>query len=123
MKKFLLLFALSSIMMVGCHNNNNGGGSQGEGDITVKYYLDFNALAMNDIYEEVLVFNNSKLKEPKRPTAEQAPLPEFPVFKGWSTKEVIDDDSDLWNFATDKVNVDSGTTEFRLYGFWASEGE
>lgn len=122
MKKFLLLFALSSLMMVGCHNNNNDNYGK-EGDITVKFYLDFNALATNEIYEEVLIYNNSKLKEPKRPTAEDAPLPEFPVFKGWSTKEIIDDDSDLWNFATDKVNVDSGTTEFRLYGFWASEGE
>ena len=122
MKKFLLLFALSSLMMVGCNNNKNENYGK-EGDISVKFYLDFNALATNEIYEEVLVFNNSKLKEPKRPTAEQAPLPEFPVFKGWSTKEVIDDDKDLWNFTTDTVNVDSGTTEFRLYGFWASEGE
>ena len=122
MKKFLLLFALSSIMMVGCHNNDNDNYGK-EGDISVKFYLDFNALATNEIYEEVLIYNNSKLKEPKRPTAEQAPLPEFPVFKGWSTKEIIDDDSDLWNFTTDKVSVDDGTTEFRLYGFWASEGE
>ena len=121
MRKFLMLVALSSLMMVGCHNDNKDFGKKG--DITVKFYLDFNALAMDEVYEEYLVYNNSKLKEPTKPTAEQAPLPEFPVFKGWSTKEIIDDDSDLWNFTTDKVNVDNGVTEFRLYGFWASQGE
>ena len=127
MKKFVMLLALTSLMVVGCKGNKSSNTDTSnigdEGDITVKFYLDFNQLAVDNVYEEYLVYNNSKLKEPTRPTSEQAPLPEFPVFKGWSTKQIIDDDKDLWDFSKDVINVDDTVTEFKLYGFWASQGE
>lgn len=128
MKKFLVLIALTSMMLAGCTNEKENDPTKDsnygkEGDITVKFYLDYNQLAVDEVYEQYLINNHSKLKAPTTPTAEQAPLPEFPAFKGWSTKQIVDDDADLWNFSTDTVDVDDTVVEFRLYGFWASQGE
>lgn len=129
MKKLFGLLALSALMLVGCGGNktSSGGGNNSssieEGDITVNFYLDYNQLAVDEIYASYKVFNNTKLTAPATPTSDMAPLPEFPVFKGWSTKQIIDDESELWDFDKDVLNLQSGVTSFRLFGFWASEGE
>ena len=119
-KLFLTLFLLASsgICLAGC--NRSGGGGDGDEDlITVKFYLDYNQVAAGEIYDTQYVKNGSKVKEPTKPT--ESPFPEFPVFLGWSKKEVIDDKKDLWNFSKDKVKTD--IDEFPIYGIWVAEGE
>ena len=140
MKKLLFaLIALSSMTLAGCKGfdlnpNKNSSSSEnesgessesidGEGDYIVKFYLDYNQLAVDNIYYQYRTDNNVLIKKIADPTSDKAPLPEFPVFKGWSTKQVPDDESDLWNFDEDVMNVPTGYYTFRLYGFWVAEGE
>ena len=63
--------------------------------------------------------NGSKLEAPATPT--KAPMPEFPVFLGWSYKEIINDKKDLWDFSKDTVQTDE--TSFNLFGIWVAQGE
>ena len=108
-------------------NKGGGGGGGGvtptpeDGKIQINYYLDYNQINTKNTYYTTRVVNGSKLKAPKTPKTEDAPLPEFPVFLGWSRKEIIDDKKDLWNFSTDVV--DTNEPEFNLFGIWVSEGE
>ena len=135
MKRLLVFLAALSIVMVsGCKKNKqptsdsepiSESTSSEETSIpdvmiTVKFYLDYNQVEAKEVYHTVEVKNGSKLEEPTRPTP---PLfPEFPVFKGWSQKEIIDDVKDLWNFDTDVVKVTLGTS-LNLYGIWVAQGE
>ena len=89
-------------------------------EITVNYYLDYNQIVGKNVYQTVTVKNGSKLTKPLDPTTPV--YPEFPVFKGWSSKEIIDDTKDLWDFSKDTVRVTSGST-FSLFGIWVSAGE
>ena len=87
--------------------------------VTVNYYIDYNSLDSETVYHTETVKNGSKLTKPNDPTI--APFPEFPYFLGWSAKEIIDDNSDLWNFSTDIVNTDEDV--FNLFGIWVSEDD
>ena len=88
--------------------------------MTVTFYADYNQKIIKNIYYECTVQNGELINDkPNKPT--EAPFPEFPNFKGWSSKEIIDDDKDLWDFSTDKVI--SKTSSFELFGIWVAEGE
>ena len=134
MNKLLLLSVLSLGLLMGCTGNNNpsqgGSGSDDtsssssesiiEKKVTVNFYLDYNHVSKDQIIFTVEVDNGGLISEkPTNPT--EAPYPEFPVFKGWSKKEIIDDINDLWNFESDIVIANSGV--FSLYGIWVAEGE
>ena len=134
MNKLLLLSVLSLGLLMGCAGNNNpsqgGSGSDDtsssssesiiEKKVTVNFYLDYNHVSKDQIIFTVEVDNGGLINEkPTNPT--EAPYPEFPVFKGWSKKEIIDDINDLWNFESDIVIANSGV--FSLYGIWVAEGE
>ncbi len=134
MNKLLLLSVLSLGLLMGCTGNNNpsqgGSGSDDtsssssesiiEKKVTVNFYLDYNHVSKDQIIFTVEVDNGGLISEkPANPT--EAPYPEFPVFKGWSKKEIIDDINDLWNFESDIVIANSGV--FSLYGIWVVEGE
>lgn len=143
MKKiFLGLLIASSLLIAGCNSSKSGTTPTPDGDntdvnpdtpvtptdpddgkITIKFYLDYNQIMVDNCYATYKVDNNSKLTEPTRPTSADAPLPEFPVFKGWSKKQIVDNDADIWNFETDVVNLESGYKTFRLYGYWVATGE
>lgn len=128
----LVLFA-GVLCLGGCHRasggGSGGGGSGGgggggdpvtpTGQIAVNFYLDFNKVNEKEVYYTVNVKKGDKLTAPTTPT--QAPLPEFPVFLGWSKKEIVDDKKDLWNFSTD--TVDTNESVFNIYGIWVAEGE
>ena len=141
--KLLVLTALASMALLSaCNNGTNpspsgsGGGGGGDssaddGKITVNFYIDFNTGNANkewtiggsdnapETYAVQRVENGSKVSKPEDPKT--PPFSEFPVFLGWSKKEVIDNKNDLWNFDTDTINTDTKT--FSLYGCWAAEGE
>lgn len=132
MKKVILtLLVLSSFALFGC--KENGGSSSGnpiepssssepiiEKKVTVNFYLDFSQVDAKNVYYTCEIDNGSLISEiPANPT--EAPFPEFPVFKGWSKKEVIDEINDLWDFSSDIVIANSGT--FNLFGIWVAQGE
>ena len=136
MKKNILipLFAASLLLLSACTGNKNNGNNSGnnsntdsseqpvdEDAITVKFYLDYNQVNVDNVYATYQIKNDSLLTEPTRPTSSNAPLPEYPNFVGWSYKQIIDSTDDLWNFSTDKVNVPTGVKTFRMYGFWSVE--
>jgi len=121
MKKILLvsLMAMTAFMAVGCKKSSSD--SEDDGKIQVNYYLDYNQITAGEIYYSYRVENNSKLQEPDRPT--EGKFPEFPIFKGWSKKEVIDNMDELWNFSTDVMKVKEGIKTFNLFGIWVAQGE
>ena len=134
MNKLVLLSVLSLGLLVGCTNNtpsNNQSGSDNpssssssepiiEKKVKVNFYLDYNHVSDDQIIFTTQIDNGGLITEkPNNPT--EAPYPEFPVFKGWSKREIIDDISELWNFETDVVVANSGV--FSLYGIWVAEGE
>ena len=131
MKKLsLLLVGLATIALTACIQKKNPSGNSNSGDtpsinpnldIVVNFYLDFNQVDAGNIYETKTVKNGSTVEAPTTPTSAQAPMPEFPVFLGWSKKEIIDDKKDLWNFETDKIETFG--TKYSLYGIWVSQGE
>ena len=115
---FLGLAACTKTNNGGNGGNNSGGGNE-DGKITVNFYLDYNQVSAKNVYTTQSIDNGAKLTKPTDPTS--APLPEFPVFLGWSYKEIIDNKADLWDFSTDKVQTDEPT--FSLYGIWVAQGE
>lgn len=134
MNKLVLLSVLSLGLLVGCTNNNNPSNNQSGSDgpsssssepiiekkVKVNFYLDYNHVSDDQIIFTTQIDNGGLITEkPSDPT--EAPYPEFPVFKGWSKREIIDDISELWNFETDIVVANSGV--FSLYGIWVAEGE
>ena len=129
-KGFKLIASLLALMMVsGCSCSvtpgPNPSDSQDESsqktssieahEIVVKYYVDFNAFEGNkrDVYHTQTVQLNDKLTKPANPTST---FPEFKTFVGWSTKPVIDEDKDLWNFDTDVVYTADDT--LIMFGIW-----
>ena len=119
MKKFaltLLAVGMTAMMVTGCNKNKKNNQK-----VTVNFYLAYNEITSKEVYYSYEVKNGSKLKEPERP--EKGTFPEFPVFKGWSHKEIIDNDADLWDFSKDKVQVDEGISTFIMVGIWVAEGE
>lgn len=144
MKKIQTLCALALMMTLlttGCFNNKKKNESSGDGEqssevssetssstsstiiekkVTVNFYLDFNQLEAKEIYYTTEVDNGGLITSlPPTPTVSN--YPEFPVFKGWSKKEIIDDINDLWDFSKDTVVANSGT--LNLFGIWVAEGE
>lgn len=118
MKKLLLsLLVLSSIGMTACFG---GGGNSGNGDwdgkIEVTFYQDYNQIRIKEVYTSYRVKNHTKLKKPDDP--KESYYPDFPVFIGWSTKEIVDSKEDLWNFDKDKLDVADNVKEFTLFGQW-----
>ena len=137
MKKIALLFIAPALMclLAGCKINgkkDNSGGEEGSNssessmpidtsyDVTVNFYTDYNNTYYKNRYHQTIVKNGSLITDvPKTPTA---PSPDFPVFKGWSEKEITDDyANDIWNFSTDKVVKDINSPTLTLYGIWAAE--
>ena len=121
-RSYLLLSLLSLTLLVGC--NKSGKSSEEplpfEGEVTITFYADYNQKIVKNVYYECTVQNGELITDkPNKPS--EAPFPEFPNFKGWSSKEIIDDDKDLWDFSTDKVI--SKTASFELFGIWVAEGE
>ena len=127
MKKLLFLLPLLSIsLLIGC--TPSGGQSSGktssesyfEGEITVNFYVDYNQKIVGNVYYSTTMENGNLITDkPEDPTE---PLyPEFPVFKGWSYKEIIGSDEDLWDFSTNVVKSKNNT--FDLFGIWVAEGE
>lgn len=148
MKK-LLIIALASLTLLaaGC-NKKKSGGSSGQASstssttetstssssssktsssesivdrkVTVNFYVDYNQIDANNIYFTCEVENGGLITTiPDNPT--ESYFPDFPVFKGWSDKEIIDDLKELWDFSKDIVVSNKGT--FSLYGIWVAEGE
>ena len=121
----LLLVATSFVSLAGCKKSSGGGGGGGssggntDGTITVNFYADYNQLNEKNVYVTQNVKNGAKLTKPADPT--KAPMPEFPVFLGWSYKEIIDDKKDLWDFSTDTVQTNEPS--FNLFGIWVAQGE
>lgn len=115
---FKLLPICFPLILAGCGNKNNTSNSQ-DNLITVYFYIDFVKIDDDDgLFSTVQIKNKSKITDPGTPNV--APYAEFPVFKGWSEHEIVDDLDQLWNFSKDVVNV-TGTTKFRLYGIWWAE--
>lgn len=131
---FSFLFVLP-LLMTACFknnksssNNSSGGESQSstsipdKDKITVTFYVDLNQKIAKNIYSQSVLTWGDKITKPADPT--EALDPAFPVFKGWSLKDVIDDDSDLFDFSKplSEEFVDSYMT-VDLYGIWVAEGE
>ena len=87
--------------------------------VTVNYYVDYNAIIAKEIYATETVKNGDKLTKPADPTT--IPFPEFPVFKGWSKYEIVDDASKIFNF--DKDVCLSTTSTLNMFGIWVAQGE
>ena len=134
MKKLsIALLVMASFLGLAACGNNSGGGSGGggsgggdsgggtedDGKIQINFYADFNQLNSKNVYHTYRVENGSKLTKPADPTT--APLPEFPVFLGWSVREIVDNKEDLWDFSTDVVQTEEKT--FNLFGIWVAQGE
>ena len=119
MKKLVLTLLVASFATIGvaaCKKK-----STSNNKITVNFYLDYNEIASGEVYYTYEVKNGSKLKEPPTPT--QGTFPEFPTFKGWSHREIIDKDEDLWDFSKDVAKTEEGYSEFNMFGIWVAEGE
>ncbi len=125
-----LFLMASTLCFAGCTNNGGSGGSGGDGPgggggdvddgkIQINFYVDYNQLNIKNVYHTYRVKNGSKLTKPADPT--EAPMPEFPVFLGWSYKEIIDNKNDLWDFSKDTVQTEE--PKFNLFGIWVAQGE
>lgn len=127
MKKSTLVLALLAPMMLLSGCKKKGGGQVDppkppipEITVTCNFYLDYNSQSPKTKYYTTTVQNGELIANPPaNPT--EAPFEEFPVFKGWSTSEIIDDDSKIWNFATDKVESQYSTLNF--FGIWVALGD
>ena len=131
MKKSALLLIVPALMalVVGCKNKNGGESSSELSssisidetlDITVNFYIDFNNTHYKSRYYQTTVKNGSLITDiPANPSA---PSSDFPVFKGWSEKEVTDDYAkDIWDFSVKKVQQESNSPTLNLYGIWAAQ--
>ena len=124
----LLAFSLSACNNGGQGTTSQGGGGGGgdsgqtipEGYVRVTFYIDFNQASSDEYYDRKDIAIGTTVAEPTRPT--EAPFPQFPNFVGWSTKEIIKDKDDLWNFST-TITPEEGANTFSLYGIWLAEGE
>lgn len=93
----------------------------GPTSLFVAFFLDYNVADFDNPYYSYLTEQNTLLHEPEKcPTAEDAPDKNYPIFKGWSSHTVIDDDSDLWNFETDVVGYGERSYLY-FYGIWEAD--
>ena len=134
MKKNLLLISLLSLTLLFTGCTRDGGGNTGSNsgnntgasnptstsqdttvDISVTFYVDYNDVTATGVFATQVVKNGDKITNPGTPS--EAPFEEFPNFLGWSAKEIIDDDADLWDFANDIVSVSIGN-KLSIYGIW-----
>ena len=117
-------FVLSGCFLINRNSNNSGKNSSIDEDeqITVTFYLDLNQKIAKNVYNKQVLTWNDKITKPTDPT--EGLDPANPVFKGWSMKEIIDDDADLFDFNTKLTEdiVDSFMT-VDLFGIWVAEGE
>ena len=135
MKKLGLLLVIPAFLALATGCKNSGANtSSGSGDsqtpssseidknmdVIVNFYIDYNNTHYKLRYYQTTVKNGSKITDvPATPTA---PSEDFPVFKGWSTKEITDDyANDIWNFSTDVVAQDSNNPVLDFYGIWAAQ--
>ena len=136
MKKLSLLLIIPAFLVLsvtGCKRDNNQSSHDTSDtpttssepiditmDVTINFYIDYNNTHYKVRYYQTTVKNGSLITDvPSTPTA---PSEDFPVFKGWSTKEITDDyANDIWNFATDKVEQPSNAPVLDLYGIWAAQ--
>lgn len=127
----LLVPAFLALSLAGCQRDNGSSQNSSEPtsssepidtnmDVTVNFYVDYNNTHYKLRYYQTTVKNGSLITNvPNTPTALSE---DFPVFKGWSTKEITDDyANDLWNFATDKVEQPSNAPVLDFYGIWAAQ--
>lgn len=124
-KRFALATVLlASSILASCNNSGGTESSSGEGPIPegyirVYFYRDFSQPDSGEYLSYQDVKPGSKIKKPADPT----PLfTEFPVFLGWSYKEVIKDTGDLWNFDTDVVvPLEEGANTYEIYAIWSDQ--
>ena len=88
--------------------------------VTVYFFHDYNHANTKDALLTVQSKNGELIGEHPADLTESY-YEEFPVFKGWSQKEIIDSEDDLWDFEHDIVQ--SYTSVLRIYGIWVAEGE
>ena len=88
--------------------------------VTVYFFHDYNHANAKDALLTVQSKNGELISEHPNDLTESY-YEEFPVFKGWSKKEIIDSEDDLWDFEHDVVQ--SYTSTLRIYGIWVAEGE
>ena len=129
-KKLLLVIPAMLCLLAGCGKGGNGGNNGDPSDtpeqidtsfdVIVNFYLDYNNTHYKLKYYSTSVKNGSLITDiPSTPTA---PSEDFPVFKGWSEKEITDDyEADIWNFSTSKVIKDKNSPTLTLYGIWSAE--
>ena len=132
-KTILPIILLAGVLSAcgGKGGSSQGGSSSSQSDssssisidekvtVTVNFYRDYNYTHYRVRYYQTTVKNGSLITDV--PATPEAPLPEFPVFKGWSTKEITDDyEHDIWNFETDRVMLVNADT-INFYGIWAAE--
>ena len=130
-KLFATICLMASIISLGACNKKKGPstdtGTQTTESIdptvqvTVNFYLDYNDSLVNGKRYHRCVVQAGSLITDKPATPTSAPQEEFPVFIGWSKKEIINDLEDLWDF--DKDVVPSSSKILNIYGIWAAEGE
>ena len=88
--------------------------------VTVYFFHDYNHSTTKEALLIVQSKNGELIAEHPADLTESY-YEEFPVFKGWSQKELIDSEDDLWDFEHDVVQ--SYTSVLRIYGIWVAEGE
>ena len=135
--KFLFLTLVSSLLLVGCTTGGNkeqtssdeeqdsSSSSEyyGPKDLFVAFFLDYNTADFDNPYYSYKTEQGKLLTPPPTtPTEEDAHDPAYPIFKGWSSHTVIDNDEDLWDFATDKVGLGERSYLY-LYGIWEAKEE
>jgi len=110
------LFAFSA---TACSGGDDKSSESLPPNVVVTFYIDFNQPNSDEYYDQVTIEQGGKVTAPADPT--EAPFPEFPVFMGWSAKEIIKSKADLWDFSNNTITSKSGT--FEIYGIWVAEGE
>ena len=125
MKKYqiipIMLLLSSFLFSCSCHNNSEPNPIDPDLIVIVRFYIDYNHQnTTEDIYYSCQV-QNGFLITAKPADPPQSYYPEFPNFKGWSEKEIIDNYNDLWNFDSDVMA--STMQVLRMYGIWMAPGE
>ena len=113
-----LLPALLAMSVTGCGGDDEDSGEKLPENVVVTFYIDFNQPNSDESYATQTIKQGEKVTAPATPT--EAPFKEFPVFLGWSQKEVIQSKDDLWNFDS---TITSKTGTFSIYGIWVAKGE
>ncbi len=142
--KWLFPFAFLALLITGCDGSSSSIDSESssntsswtsdsstEGLCLIRFYKSFSSGNIEIGYDEDNVDDpyhtkeayywyysepNVLLEEPTTPTTSDDPA--FPLFLGWSEKPIINSESDLIDFTTDKV---PSREVYTLYGIWVSE--